>query len=68
MALGFQIAGIFNEGISAFKAIYMYPTIPFGGAILAVLFYELVYKKTQNILSRGAVDDASSNDSMGEHD
>ena len=46
----------------------MYPTVPFGGAILAVLFYELVYKKTQNILSKPNVDDASSNDSIGDHD
>lgn len=69
IALGIQLAGIFDSGLESFKTIYMYPTVPFGGAILAVIFYELIYKKTQSILAHEVADDgSSSNNSVGEHD
>jgi|Transcript_615 glycerol uptake facilitator-like aquaporin len=46
IALGIQIASLFNLGFDAWKAVYLYPTVPFGAAFLSVLFYELIYKKT----------------------
>ena len=58
IALGIILSGLFDNGFSTFKAVYMYPTLPFGGAFLAVLFYNFIYKKTQNILAH-EVDDAS---------
>jgi len=70
IAIGIEMASLFSEGFDAWKAIYLYPTVPFGAAFLAVLFYELVYKKTQAFLAHD--DDksnASSEDGMqGEHD
>jgi glycerol uptake facilitator-like aquaporin len=70
IALGICLAGLFGNGIKSFEAIYIYPTIPFAGAFLAVLFYELIYKKTQKVFSN--VDDDGSDDlgnsSGGEHD
>jgi len=71
IAIGICMSTLFNEGFGAWNSIYLYPTIPFGGAILAVFFYELVYKKTQAFLAH---EDGDSNvsdsrdDSMGEHD
>lgn len=47
IAMGIQMSTLFNDGFSAWKAIYLYPTVPFLAAFLAVLFYELVYKKSQ---------------------
>lgn len=46
IAIGLQMAGLINNGFSAWNSIYLYPIVPFGAAFLAVLFYELVYKKT----------------------
>ena len=70
IALGICLAGLFGNGIKSFEAIWMYPTLPFAGAILAVLFYEIIYKKTQKVFSN--VDDDGSDDlgnsSGGEHD
>ena len=45
VAIGIQMSTLFNHGFSAWQAIYIYPTVPFGGAFLAVLFFELVFKK-----------------------
>ena len=45
IALGIQMSTLFNYGLDAWKSVYLYPTVPFGAAFLAVLFYELVYKK-----------------------
>lgn len=65
------MATLFNQGFSAWRAIYLYPTVPFASAFLAVLFYEMVYKRTQAFLAHE--DGESSNNSvdegsMGEHD
>ena len=52
----------------------MYPTLPFAGALLAVIFYELIYKKTQRILQNVNEDEGSddlndsNNSGGGEHD
>ena len=72
IAMGIQMSTLLSDGFEAWDALYLYPTVPFGAAFLSVLFYELVYKKTQQFLSHG--DDASDNsgnnsDNMaGEHD
>jgi len=75
VAIGISMSALVNNGFSAWKAIYLYPTTPFAASFLSVLFYELVYKKTQQFLSHGGEDDASDNSSdkqgdtpMGEHD
>jgi len=72
MALGIMMSTLINNGLSAWSAIYIYPLVPFGGSFLAVLFYELVYKKTQAFLSHeeehsdnGSVKDDGA---LGEHD
>lgn len=58
IALGIAFAGFFGDGWDSWKAIYLYPTIPFGGAILAVIFYELIYKKViQTLAHLGDGDD-----------
>jgi len=73
IAVGIQLATLINYGIKAWKAVYIYPLVPFGGAFLAVLFYELVYKKTQAFLAHE--EEHSDSDSvkhddgaLGEHD
>lgn len=68
-ALGICMSNLFNDGFKAWKAIYLYPTVPFAGSFLAVLFFELVYKKTQAFLSGDhGGDDNSSNGSSGVHE
>jgi glycerol uptake facilitator-like aquaporin len=37
--------------ITGWKWIWLYSCLPFGGSILAVLFHELVFKKTQEVLN-----------------
>jgi len=37
---------LFNLGFDAWQSVYLYPTVPFAAAFLAVLFNEHVYKKT----------------------
>jgi len=72
VAVGIQMSTLFNDGFSAWDSIYLFPTVPFGSAFLAVLFYELVYKKTQAFLAHeddnsdgsGVQDDGT----LGEHD
>ena len=64
IALGIIMSSMFNLGFESWKAIYLYPTVPFGAAFLSVLFYELVYKKTQAFLAHE--DDNSDNSSERE--
>ena len=45
------MASLFNLGFSAWRALYLYPTVPFAGALLAAFFYEFIYKKTQAFLA-----------------
>lgn len=70
IAIGIQMSSLLNEGFSAWNSIYLYPTIPFGAAFLAVLFYELIYKKTRQILDHEENSDGEGvhDDNMGEHD
>ena len=51
IALGIFLTSIFFSPASSLKWIWLYPAMPFAGAVLAVLFYELVYKKTQIMLN-----------------
>ena len=71
IAMGIQMSSLLSEGFDAWQAIYLYPVVPFAAAFLSVLFYELVYKKTQAFLAHE--DDrsdgsAQDNEHMGEHD
>lgn len=51
IALGIQLTTLLNSGLSAWQSIYIFPVIPFLGAALGVIFYELVFKKTQAFLA-----------------
>ena len=51
IAAGIAFAGFFGKGWDSWKAIYLYPSVPFGGAVLAVLFYEFIFKKAIILLS-----------------
>jgi glycerol uptake facilitator-like aquaporin len=46
IALGIFLTSLFFHPGAALKWVWLYPVLPFAGAILAVIFYELVYKKT----------------------
>ena len=37
-------------GWNAFRELWLYPLMPFAGSVLALLFFELVYKKTTEAL------------------
>ena len=51
IALGIFLTSLFFHPGQALKWVWLYPVLPFAGAILAVIFYELVYKKTQLMLN-----------------
>lgn len=52
IALGLIFGAVFNGsyGTNAFTTLWLYPVCPFGGSVLALLFYEFVYKKTTETL------------------
>lgn len=54
IALGLFFAGLlsgqFSWGWQVINDLWIYPVMPFVGAICALLFYEFVYKKTQEAL------------------
>lgn len=52
IALGIALSGFFGDGWDSWKAIYLYPTVPFGAAVVAVVFYEFIFKKTIEALSQ----------------
>lgn len=71
IALGIEMSSLFSGGFSAWRAIYLYPTVPFAGAFLAVLFYEMVYKRAQAFMAHDRTEsgnNTSVEDDMGEHD
>jgi len=51
IALGIFFASWFNDFGDALKWVWLYPAVPFMGAIAAILFFEFVYKKTTELLS-----------------
>ena len=51
IALGIQFATLFNEGFGAWKAIYLYPTVPIGASVLGTLFFDRIYVQIQDFLN-----------------
>ena len=51
IALGIALSGFFGDGWDSWRAIYLYPTVPLGAAVVAVVFYEFIFKKTIQTLS-----------------
>mmetsp|Transcript_19494 Transcript_19494/g.18616 ORF Transcript_19494/g.18616 Transcript_19494/m.18616 type:complete len:108 (+) Transcript_19494:531-854(+) len=49
IALGTSIAMLFSEGGEGFKWVWLYGAVPFGGAILGVVFHEFIFKQSQQI-------------------
>lgn len=50
VSMGITLAALVTKGANSLKFVWIYPTMPFAGSLLAFLFYELVYKKTQKML------------------
>lgn len=50
IALGTSFTQLFAYGAEGFKWVWIYTLLPFVGSILAVLFHEYVFKKTQEVL------------------
>ena len=52
IAMGISVAALFGKfPKEALKWFWLYGLLPFIGAILALIFYEFVYKKTQEMLN-----------------
>lgn len=51
IAIGTSFMQLFFRGSDGFKYVWLYGLIPFGGAVLAVIFHELVFKKTHEVLN-----------------
>ena len=59
IALGICLSGLFNQGFSAWYAVYLYPVVPFIGSFLAFLFFEFVYKKTYEVFHPDAANESN---------
>jgi len=46
IALGIMLSSVWEGGWSAIRDAWLYPTMPFAGSVLALIFFEFVYKKT----------------------
>lgn len=57
IGLGTSFTMLFDKGADEFKWVWIYALLPFGGAILAVLFHEFVFKKTQEVLQEEEEED-----------
>lgn len=51
IAIGTNFAMLFDKGGSMFSYVWIYALFPLAGSILAVIFHEFVYKKTQEVLN-----------------
>lgn len=73
VAFGLCISGLFSKGFASLSYIWLYPTIPFGGALIAVFFYELIYKKAKAFIDESyngnvSVGSSEGSNDGGEHD
>lgn len=57
IGIGTNFAMLFQNGSTYFQYVWLYALMPVGGALLAVVFYELVFKKTQEVLTEDEVED-----------
>ena len=48
------------KSVEQFKYVWIYGLFPFAGAVIAVLFHEFVFKKTQEVLHEEEEDDPDS--------
>ena len=51
IAIGTNFAMMFDKGAKMFSYVWIYGLFPLAGSILAVIFHEFVYKKTQEVLN-----------------
>ena len=57
IAIGISFMQLFGNGVDGFKYVWIYGLLPFAGAVAAVIFHELVFKKTQEVLHEEEEDD-----------
>ena len=58
-----MLSSVWDSGWSAIRDAWLYPTAPFIGSIVALLFFEFVYKKTQEALDHDeAIHDEDGNE------
>ena len=63
IAFGTSLTQLFVDA-NRFKWVWIYTLFPFAGAVLAVLFYEFVFKKTQEALNEDGDEDDDNNDTL----
>ena len=51
IAIGTSFTMMFENGGSYFRYVWIYALLPLAGAILAVIFHEFVFKKTQEVMA-----------------
>ena len=57
-----------NQAGPASKWLWLYPVMPFAGSVLALMFFELVYRKTTEVISEAkAYQDGGEHDSIDDH-
>lgn len=60
VAIGTSFTQLFSQGGPGFKWVWLYGGLPFAGSILAVIFFEFVFKKTQEVLNEDEDEDVDS--------
>jgi TRAP-type C4-dicarboxylate transport system permease small subunit len=57
IALASILINLISSNATPLANIWLYCGIPFGGAIVAILFYEFVFKKTQEVLEESQTEE-----------
>jgi glycerol uptake facilitator-like aquaporin len=65
IGLGTSFTMLFAKGADEFKWVWIYALMPFAGAILAVLFHEYVFKKTQEVLEEDEQEEEDMDNLLG---
>ena len=62
IAIGTNLVMMIDEGVYMFNYVWIYALFPLAGSVLAVIFHEFVFKKTQEVLNDE--DDGDENDQL----
>ena len=57
ISIGTNFTMLFNQGVKYFSFVWLYGLVPIAGAVLAVVFHELIFKKTQDVLAEEEPED-----------
>lgn len=64
ISIGTELTQLFDRGALDFKWVWVYALFPFAGAIVAIIFYEFIFKKTQEVLNQDEEEEENEADTL----